>query len=205
MSWPEMLGVLGSISIILASATAVYGIKSWRREMIGRRRFDLAEEVLALFYEARDKVRAIRSPIGFQGEGATRKRRDDETDEESRLLDVAFMTMERYQKYEQTFNRLRALRYRAMVLFGKDRGDPFEELDKIVNKVLIAASMGADIQLRLLKYRDESRQARDLGKSLQKQQDVFWWGGDDDPIQESVDAAVEQLEAICRDVLSVKE
>jgi hypothetical protein len=47
--WAE---IAQSTSVILASLFAIYGIDAWRREYVGKRRIELAEEVLALFYQA---------------------------------------------------------------------------------------------------------------------------------------------------------
>lgn len=59
---------LDSISVMIASWAAIWGINSWRREAQWKRKYDLAEEVLSLFYESRDKIRFIRSPIVFSEE-----------------------------------------------------------------------------------------------------------------------------------------
>lgn len=45
MDWLE---VLTQISILVA----IYGINAWRREYVGKRQLELAEDSLALFYEA---------------------------------------------------------------------------------------------------------------------------------------------------------
>ena len=66
---PELVsGWLGVISAVIyalatgfAAGVAIYGIRSWRREFRGKRQIELAEDVLALFYEARDAITAIRS------------------------------------------------------------------------------------------------------------------------------------------------
>jgi hypothetical protein len=42
--------ILSSISVIIASWAAVYGIDAWKREFTGKRRIQLAEEALELFY-----------------------------------------------------------------------------------------------------------------------------------------------------------
>jgi hypothetical protein len=50
----------GYASSILVLLLAVYGVDSWRREHPGKRRIELAEDTLALFYEAVDAIRHIR-------------------------------------------------------------------------------------------------------------------------------------------------
>jgi len=47
MKWLE---IINPISIIVAAGVAVYGVNAWRREHVGKRRRELAEDTLALFY-----------------------------------------------------------------------------------------------------------------------------------------------------------
>jgi hypothetical protein len=56
--------IVASAAAIVASIVAVWGINAWRREHVGRRRIDLAEEVLGLFYGAREVISSFRSPVG---------------------------------------------------------------------------------------------------------------------------------------------
>ena len=65
--------IIASLSATIASITAIYGINSWRRESKWKRKYELAEEVLANLYESYQSIQIIRSPIGFGGEGETRK------------------------------------------------------------------------------------------------------------------------------------
>jgi hypothetical protein len=67
-----VLDIVQSIGVIVAACTAIYGIGAWRREHEGRRRYELAEDVLASFYEARDRIASIRSVFGFESESSSR-------------------------------------------------------------------------------------------------------------------------------------
>ena len=84
----EWADIAQSASVILACLFAIYGIDAWRREFVGKRRMELAEEVLALFYQARDIIQSIRSPGGYVGEGQSRKQAPDERPEDKAALDL---------------------------------------------------------------------------------------------------------------------
>jgi hypothetical protein len=45
-------------AIVVTAIAACWALRTWRHEMVGRRRADLAAETLALFYEARDIISA---------------------------------------------------------------------------------------------------------------------------------------------------
>src|SRR4030042_1656983 len=118
------LNTLQSVSVIvasvIASGTVIYGINAWRREYTGKRKIELAEEVLALFYEARDAIRFIRNPFGYVGEGSSRKCADNESPEEKRINDRAYVVSERYTKCKDLLKRIRSIRYRYMAQFRKN-------------------------------------------------------------------------------------
>ena len=111
----ETANFLESISIILAAWAVIIGISAWRREFIGKRRIELAEDTLTLFYQTIDVIDAIRNPFAYADEGTTRKQSEKETPEEKEIYDKAFVVIERFNKNIELFNKLHALRYRFMV------------------------------------------------------------------------------------------
>ena len=119
------------VAAFVAAGTAVWGICAWRREHTGKRRIDLAEEVLALVYEIHDVLASVRSPLGYSEEGQTCPSMPDATNKEKAMLCTAYIPIERCYSRRDLFARLRSLRYRFMALNGKDAGIPFEELNNI--------------------------------------------------------------------------
>ena len=107
-----------------AAWTAWRGLNRWRAETIGKRKAEIAEEVLADFYEARDIINPARSPGSLGGEGGTRQRFEWETEEDTRMLDAYFRTTERLSKNAEFFAKLDARRYRFIAVFGKESAKP---------------------------------------------------------------------------------
>jgi hypothetical protein len=195
------ISILESVTVILASliasGTVIYGINAWRREYLGKKELELAEEVLALFYEARDAIRFIRNPFSYGGEGGTRKPNPNETIEEKRIYDNAYVVYERYNKRQELFSKISSMRYRYMAQFGKEAAKPFDELNKIVNEIFIAAQMlpfywiAQGHQL----WKDEEEFKRHLSE-MHKNEAVFWeMGKDRDKITPRVDALISEIEA----------
>ena len=116
--WKDLLaavpGILGGLAAIGGVLVARAGLSTWRRETIGKRRAELAEAVLADFYEAHDIIAVARSPGGFEGEGKTRQREIRETEDVSRSLDSYFRT---------------------------EAAAPFEDLFRIRGEIIIDARM----------------------------------------------------------------
>jgi len=200
----QILEILGSLTIILASGVAIYGISSWRREMKGRRKYELAEEVLALFYEARDKINAIRSPGSYVEEGESRKKKPNERPEEEKALNEAYVVFERYQKNQETFNKLYALRYRFIAIFGTEKAKPFNDLNKIVTEIFTSARMlGILWHMRSQPHLPRSKERYDkIIKDIEKYEAIFWWGlKEPDLINSKVEDVISEIDNICEPIL----
>jgi len=131
--------IIKAISIISASLVAIYGLNSWRRELRGKKRIELAEETLALFYQAFDAINYMRFPGSFGYEGKSREKEEGESDDVKKARDNAYVLIERYKPYVEIFSRIQSLRYRFMAIFGKDCGEPFERIRKLVNRLFLSA------------------------------------------------------------------
>ena len=50
----ELSELAKNISVIIGALTLISGIRAWKREYIGKRKIELAEDTLMFFYQARD-------------------------------------------------------------------------------------------------------------------------------------------------------
>ena len=197
----SVLNNLQSISVIVTSVIAsvimIYGITTWRREYIGKRKLELAEQVLVLFYEARDAIRFIRNPFNYEGEGTTRNSAPNETPEEKSINDNTYVVFERYTKRQDLFNKIHSMRYRYMAQFGKDSAKPFDELNKIVNNILRSANM------LLYHWKEQGKRQWKSDEEFQrhlnemhKQEAIFWeMTPDTDQITPRVEEVISEIEA----------
>ncbi len=202
-----ILNLIQSISIIIASIVAIWGINSWRREAKWKRKYELAEEVLSLFYECKEKFQIIRSPFGHIDEGKTRKRNEHETAAETERLNNAYVFIERYEKEKEPFIKLASLKFRFMTIFGKESGEPFDEVRRILNTIFLAASrLGnrywKDQGSGIFNTSDEHFQ-RHL-KEMHKNESIIWGNYDDEDITaKQIDQCVLKIETYCS--LIIKE
>jgi len=193
-----MANMITAISVLIAALSFVAGVSAWKREFVGKRRIELAESVLAMFYEAEDAIREIRNPFSFGGEGKTRKRAENEREEASQLLDQAYVVFERYQKREQLFAQLRSMRYRFMAAFSSTAAEPFDELTKVLNEIFIAARMlGTHYWPRQGRVEMKPEEFQKHLDDMHRHEAVFWYMGDDqDAISPRVHNAIKKMEAI---------
>lgn len=185
-----IVGFLALIGIILTQTWTT------RREY-AKRKIDLAEEVLALFYEVRDAIRAIRSPFSSGSEGSTRQRQEHETDAESRILDMAYVAIERHNKSHELFNALKSKRHRFMAMFRGKSQQPFDEIEAVLNRILLSAHMlGTHYWQRQGRVQMSSEEFQEHLEGMHEQEAIFWLMPNRDVISPMVDGAVSKVEAI---------
>jgi hypothetical protein len=194
------LDLIRTIAVFGAASVAVYGIDAWRREFSGKRKYELAEEVLALFYQARDHIAFMRSPLGNTQEGKSRKPVDGETPEQAKARDEAYVVFERYQANRETFNRLQALRYRFRTIFGSVAEEPFLELNRIVQEVFTAAVMLGNYWSKLAGSSGDL--ARRRLETIEKYEAIFWeMDPAKDPLAPRIKALTEAIEQVCKPII----
>lgn len=198
-SW---LDVVQAGAVIVASLVALYGINSWRREYVGKRRMELAEEVLAMFYEAKDALHDVRAPFSFHGEGSSRVPGPNESPERKKNLDYAYVTFERLKAASELFSRLFGARYRFMAAFGRRAGVPFYELNRLIHELRTMASYHGEhlntpeimlqTQEQIEHHQKEGRRIRRVLFSIHGEQDEF---------ASKIDEVINEVDRTCRAVI----
>ena len=191
------------VAVAWAAFMAARGIDAWRREFIDKRRMELAEEALTLFYQARDVIAEIRSPFGFGGEGETRKPAPGERAADKAELDGAYVLIERYNKHLELFSKLRAMRYRFMARFGRESANPFDELNVVVNK-LVQSSYRRASMTRYPRTSASEEEAERLDQKAREIDSIYFAGFPDDAIAPKVESIVAAVETQCNGILTSK-
>ncbi|MES0127535.1 hypothetical protein [Mesorhizobium sp. M0029] len=167
MDWgsvPDWISGIANAAIAVAAGVAAYqGIQSlsaWRRETIGRRRLELAEDVLADFYEARDILRWVRSPMAYSHESKERPGREEDEPQIQRHRDTFYVPLKRLSDSAEFFAKMRARRYRVIAAFGLDAAKPYETVNQIKNRIAISAQALMRLNPHLNNDREAMRQER---------------------------------------------
>jgi len=135
----EAATIAQAVSVFAACWAIIAGIGAWKREFVGKRQIELAELVLAKFFEIRDAVTHIRNPFSRNDEGSTRQRGDYETSDETDLLNRGYIVIERYTKREAVFAEFNTLKYRFMASFGPETEEIFLDTNKTVHSIFSSA------------------------------------------------------------------
>ena len=186
-----------AIAGITASAVAVWGLTAWRRELTARRRAELAEQTLAMFYEARDLLAWVRTAGSFGGEGESREPEPNETEDDTRYRNATYVPIERLSHQAEFWGRFDAGRYPFMAVFGETNAEPFQTIREIRNRVRISAGM----LLRTHGQVNEDRPERQ--QQWEKWEDDIGWGPiENDKLAPKIDRAVSDIEAVCRPAIT---
>jgi hypothetical protein len=188
--WGEFIQ---TVSIAVTAYFAVAGLRAWRIQMLGKRRFEIAEEAVLAAHRVKESLRFIRTPGSMGEETEGRQRSSDETPEQGRWYDTYFIIFAREEVVREDFAQLAKSRLLCRAHFGEDAVKPFDDLLAVRAKVLAYA-------VRLMSL--ESTQALAYSE-LPKLQGVVL--GNQDAIAAAVDDAVSRIETICRPFLNAPD
>jgi hypothetical protein len=197
----QLSTLLQTVAVIAACWAVISGVDAWKREFVGKRQIEVAEETLAPFFEVKDAIAFIRSPWQRQGEGSSRKRASAETAVDSDLLDRGYVVWERYEEKKDIFRVFGTQKYKFMASFGADSEDVFTRVHAQVNAVFAAATMLATHywkrQGRVEMEKDEF--ARHLNE-MHQHEGVFWDSSDgaNDVVRKELASVQQALEEIVR-------
>lgn len=173
-------------------------LASSEHEFVGKHRFELAEEALALFYQAKEIIESARAPAYFAGECASRKAASDESPEQKKIRDDAFVVLDRLKQNGEIFNRIQALRYRFMAQFGAGAVAPFDELKSILNRLFVSAHQWVMLSEVNERNFTNPQSLREHRVRIEKHDAVLWGTDGDDPILLRLGKAIEDIEQLCR-------
>jgi hypothetical protein len=202
MTWPEIvhsvLECLQALAIIVACGTAIAAIGAWRREFVGKRRIELAEETLAAFFAVRDAIAFIRNPFSSSDAGKTRKQQANESPAETELLNRAYIVVERHDERKDVFAHFATLKYRFMAAVGKETESIFTETQKATNKIFIAAHMlGTCYWPRQGREPMSEAERKEHLDEMWKHEEVFWDTNEpNDAIKASLASILAKLEKV---------
>jgi len=203
MNWTdvgEILRIAGAVATGGAACVGAYvairGLRKWQEETVGKRRAEIAEEVLSSFLHVRKIFNAVRARTLRVGEGSSRSPEPHETHDLKKQRDRYYVVIERLATAEDQFTNLDKLRYVFEAYFGKDAAKPFEIIDEVYTT--IGASAEILIQIALANPTEKDRE-----KEMPLRNALGWGEAKrPDDIDKRLDDAVRSIELTCRPALA---
>lgn len=192
---PDWVSALSNVGVAVAAiCAAVQGVRSltaWRTETQGRRRMELAEDVLADVYEARAVFQWVRSPASFGYESEARPGREADPEAIRRHRDTFFVPLKRLNDNAEFFSKARARRYRVVAAFGPGADKPYE----LMHEISVNISVSAEALMRL----DPTNQNDAVVRRQQKLEADVWQGYDEkNQISEKIEEMMNTAELLFR-------
>jgi hypothetical protein len=168
----EIATIAQAVAVISACWAIISGVGAWKREFIGKRKIEAAEETLAVFFEINDGIAFIRNPWSSGDEGKSRNRATHETEAKAQLLDRGYVVFERYESKKDIFVRFNTLKYMFMAVFGPETENIFKET---LNSIFTSANMLSthywQRQGHVKMQADEFQKHLD---EMHKHEEIFW-------------------------------
>lgn len=200
LAWFDEIAPLIQAAVVVVTGTvAVLGVTAWRKQLVGKRRAELAEQVLTSFYEVKDVFAWVRTR-GFLGhEGESRKAVEEEPEQVRMMRNTYFIPIERIHAEKELFSRLHAQRYAFRAFFGKEADGPFKTIAEAQNKIRVAAG----ILIQMAQFDGANAGVATARDNLL---DDLGWGKRERPddLDRSIDKAIADIEQICRPILEGK-
>jgi len=181
--------VVVALAAIVAAATAVYGVNSWRRETRGKARFDSGRALLLAAYRVRTEMANCRSPLIVGGEFPPEWDPHSGTPEE-RFKSYVHVYSNRWSPVREALTAFDAAILDAEVVLGPSISAPVEELRSCAREVSVAIDMYlSDIRS------GGSELEKDFRNSLRRQ---MHGGSGKDELGSKIKAAVSRIEAVVK-------
>ena len=201
MEISTILILVQTIAGVIIALVALFAINTWRKEIRGKKEFDVAYELLSSIYHFRDAISQIRDPFYAVNEGETRKRFDWESAKDNEIYDRASVVLKRYRLNSALFNNISTLRYRLEASFEAADLSIFEDVKLVQNEILNSAraisKLWSDaLVLLYLGGITDTMTKEEIDNKLA----VIWegYGAKEDTIRKEVEEIVRKTEQICR-------
>lgn len=195
--WKDILVIVASIATVIAVIFAIRGINIWKKQLKAKRKLDISEDALALFYEVKDIFKYIRNPFIVSGQINESEQRDIV----KKQIKSAYITFKRYNIQREFFQKLVKTKYRYRVYFGKENLKPFNEIEKIIDDLLRASDMlGYFISLDHKDYRTKEDKFDDYIKQKELRKITMEYD-EYDKINKRIDESIEEVEKFCLKII----
>lgn len=195
IDWGTVPDWVVAIAAALAAIQGWRSLSAWRKEAGGKRRLELAEEILTSVYEVADAISLVRNPQGHVDENRERPGRDAEEARLREYRDMYYPTMTRLRESRAAFAALSAQSARTRALFGDELQAAFNEVISIHNEVFEAVN-----EL----YYDLPWQGEQTAERLAKHHSLrakLWRSESDDVVDAKLWAAVKSVEDRLRPII----
>ncbi|MCJ2093118.1 hypothetical protein MKK67_11510 [Methylobacterium sp. J-072] len=191
---PAAISIAKDITVAGAAiSTAIVGWKAlgkWRDETLGKRRLELAEDILATFYQMHEIIRNARVRVIDAREAVNEDGSPSEI-----AMNTYYAPIIRFHKSADKIAEFRTKRHRAAAVFGRQAVESWSAIERILTEIDIACGV-------LLALESDKLHPHDKNADFYvEQRRIAFQCIDDDPIEPRIVSAIQTIEAICRPII----
>ncbi len=127
------------LAAIIAGAVAIIGLQTWRKQLVGKNEYELAQKLLRAVYKIRGAVFHVRNPYMSPGEiGQAMKEENIERDITNPDIHAKYETavyQHRWIHIQDAFSELEITMLEAEAIWGSKVSDSFRRLKEIVGEL----------------------------------------------------------------------
>jgi hypothetical protein len=127
-----------TVFFVVTAGAAIYGLRTWRKELTGRASFDVAKKVVAGAYQIRDEIRNCQAAFITPDEWADRRPTPGETEAQRNTGQNFYALGRRYNRVHDVVVEWYPHVVEAEALFGKEARDLLDRLKLCARKLRAA-------------------------------------------------------------------
>ncbi len=120
VTWTD---IVVAVSSGLVAAVALYGLFTWRKQMTGKAKFDVARNVAFLARKVAQDFESARYPLSLSTEAGGRAKGQNESQRESEILDQWYLQLRRLDILRNDLSKLEATAWEAEIVLGETAGE----------------------------------------------------------------------------------
>lgn len=122
----------------VATGAAYEGVNTWKKQLSGKTRFEIAKNALAHTYQIRDAIISVRSPLMSSKEYENRPKYEKELnslEKNSKFLDAHFAYQKRFDAVRRAISKAYSSFIEAEAIFGRDARGVLDGIIKTANSL----------------------------------------------------------------------
>lgn len=160
---------------LVTGGSVVVGLKSWKQELRGRSKYDVAKNVIAGAYRVRDAINEARSPFMVAGEWEKRERDQHEPESEKRVHDSYYAYANRFKRVIDALSQWYTSVVEAEALFGEEARKKIQAVYSSAQRLRAAIDIHHRNEFQAAKSHLIREESASTAK-FHKQNDNIIWG-----------------------------
>jgi hypothetical protein len=188
--WTETVSAVSGIIVALAAIIGLVGLMQWRIELRARTNLQIARNMISLAYRFSREFKQARNSLLVDTESMQRQHSDNESPEETRILDERSVRIEKLESLKATFDELYGAGSEAELVF-----DNILELLQLLEKHYINLRIYTEglFEGLLKRSRGEDTAPEAVTRLTLGAADKIVRGSEDDEISQEIDAKINEL------------